>query len=555
MHDVSIYQRIRSGTAFAVALVNITAFLPFFLTHTALAATPSVYINEIASAANPEWVELYASTETDMSGWKVQFDDSTVSQTVTLPTGTVIGANGFYVVETPNNWLSNSGDTIQLYDATHSLLEAATVPANSNASLSHARSTDGGSWAASPYMQTKGTSNNPVFAAPSVTITPATTTVKSGDPDFLQIDGTISDADQLTYSLTVTDPSQNTTQLSGGGPTSTVSYGWDTSTLAGAYTLTLTATDSLNQSGHASVQVYIDRTIPVATLPDLRNEPAFGGTSDRNTVTLTGACNESPCTLHYTLDAGTGAAPIQTTTLDLQERDSNGVLVYKSGTYKITLIATDQAGNQSIPAETSFTVDNTAPGVDVLNSGIARTGGTVQPDVRITNPDAEQVTYNWIRAINSPNGGALDTTEADTMQPTFVPKTAGQYRYILTVCDALQNCSSAVFSFTWEPSVVPIADVAIASATLSMGAPPAGLVATKFNTTRPTTLGATNSSSAQVSSTATSIKDDPAPKKSQIEITDADNSSNQLWAILFVFALTASGYYAYRNWQLTRSGN
>lgn len=552
MRGTSIYQRgSRVVTAFVVAFASVTAFLPFFLTSNTSAA-PVVYINEVASAADPEWIELYSpSVSTDISGWKVQFDDSAISQTTTLPANTVIPANGFYVIETQSNWISNGGDTIQVFDTTQNIVDTTTVPANSNGATSHSRTTDGGSnWATG--AQTKGTSNNPVFAAPSVTITPATTTVKSGDPDFLSISGTISDTDQRTYTLTVTDPAGTPTTLTSGGTASTITYnGWNTSTLSGTYTLTLTAGDSLGQSGQASAQVLVDRRLPIASISDLSG--TYGGTDTKSSISISGSCDEAPCSLQYTLDNGTNSTTLSTTTLDLQARTSDGALVYPSGTYTVSLIATDAAGNTSSPLSTTFTVDNTAPGVSISNDEVSQTGGTIQPNVIVTNPDNENLSYSWVRAANSPNSGALDASETETLQPTFVPKSAGLYRYVLTACDDLKNCSSTVFSFTWEPSVVPVADTAIANAVVSDTTPPAGLVATKFNTTSPTTLGLTSENSAQVSSTTAPVKDEPAPTKdNDLEATYTDDSSARMWWVLLVLAIGAAGYYAYRNWQLTR---
>jgi hypothetical protein len=65
-----------------------------------------------------EWVELYnpASEAVDISGWTLSTTSgSTV--TVTIPEGTVIEANSFYVVNRSSQWLDNDDETIILWDA------------------------------------------------------------------------------------------------------------------------------------------------------------------------------------------------------------------------------------------------------------------------------------------------------------------------------------------------------------------------------------------------------------------------------------------------------
>jgi len=107
-----------------------TSFLLLFssITYLVNATTPPhLVINEFDQ--NPpgndnylsveEWVELYnpASEAVDISGWTLS-TTSGKTVTVTIPGGTVIDANSFYVITRGSQWLDNDGEVIILRDAT-----------------------------------------------------------------------------------------------------------------------------------------------------------------------------------------------------------------------------------------------------------------------------------------------------------------------------------------------------------------------------------------------------------------------------------------------------
>lgn len=74
-----------------------------------------VVINEFSSNSDPEWVELYndSDTDLDLTGWKLK-DGAQSPKTIN---GT-IPKHGFFVYEHQTGWLNNSGgDSISLFDS------------------------------------------------------------------------------------------------------------------------------------------------------------------------------------------------------------------------------------------------------------------------------------------------------------------------------------------------------------------------------------------------------------------------------------------------------
>lgn len=88
-----------------------------------MASAASVVINEME--LNPpeggaEWVELYNSgnDSVDISGWTVTITDgSWVGKFPAVPAGTIIAANGFYVLNGPSSWNHDNGGFATLFNA------------------------------------------------------------------------------------------------------------------------------------------------------------------------------------------------------------------------------------------------------------------------------------------------------------------------------------------------------------------------------------------------------------------------------------------------------
>ncbi|MBI2029700.1 hypothetical protein HYT02_04745 [Candidatus Gottesmanbacteria bacterium] len=71
----------------------------------------TVYINELSTYKSEDWVELYADSDTDVSGWILKDSTSTIA---TIDEGKVIGSSGFISINVKDR-LNRPGDTVILY--------------------------------------------------------------------------------------------------------------------------------------------------------------------------------------------------------------------------------------------------------------------------------------------------------------------------------------------------------------------------------------------------------------------------------------------------------
>ncbi len=152
-----------------------------------------LYINEVY-CSNPDWVELYNSTdaEIDLSGFTLQ-DDKGAAEEYVIPAGTIIAAKSFLVIDQFTFGLSSSnGDKVVLFDKNSAKVDEITTPVISG-SQSYARITDGGSaWAI--LNPTKGVSNGsapvvepPIVIDPTVDYTQLVINEVDGNTKFVEI--------------------------------------------------------------------------------------------------------------------------------------------------------------------------------------------------------------------------------------------------------------------------------------------------------------------------------------------------------------------------------
>jgi hypothetical protein len=75
-----------------------------------------IVINEFSAKTDPEWVELYntSNTSVNLDGWEIA--DGNTKSTDDLTISGTISADGFMVFEHPKGWLNDSGDTVKLYN-------------------------------------------------------------------------------------------------------------------------------------------------------------------------------------------------------------------------------------------------------------------------------------------------------------------------------------------------------------------------------------------------------------------------------------------------------
>lgn len=166
---------------FALAAVSIAV-----VACSAIGIHAAISINEFSSGSNPEWIELYnnSSTEVDLTNW--YFTDALGHKEVFSTT--ILGNNYFLYKKNVDSggWLNNNGDTIYLYDnATPSatLVDAVTYgpgkPVGSPASdKSAGRVPDGsGNWVNN--LAWSQASPNPT---PAPTNTPSPTNTPTPEP-------------------------------------------------------------------------------------------------------------------------------------------------------------------------------------------------------------------------------------------------------------------------------------------------------------------------------------------------------------------------------------
>lgn len=102
------------GVLISIPFISVALLLPRI-------AFAQVVLNEFSSSTSPDWVELYAISETDISGWKID-DDATSTIMHTIQGQTVLGVGELYVADVSNR-LNNPGDIISLYTKEDSLVD------------------------------------------------------------------------------------------------------------------------------------------------------------------------------------------------------------------------------------------------------------------------------------------------------------------------------------------------------------------------------------------------------------------------------------------------
>ncbi len=133
-----------------------------------------LYINEILSTGDPDWVEFYNATnaEIDLSGFKVS-DNETPKYT--FPDGTKIASKGYLKLECSTALtafaLSSGGEDVNLWDKDGNLVDHIEFDAL-DAGVSYGRSTDGGeAWAnmsPTPAAANSLVNNPPVITAVAI---------------------------------------------------------------------------------------------------------------------------------------------------------------------------------------------------------------------------------------------------------------------------------------------------------------------------------------------------------------------------------------------------
>lgn len=155
-----------------------------------------VVINEFIPnpSSGNDWVELYSSTDIDISGWVLD-DEGTATDMKTIPPGISIGpsTNQFFSIEVSNR-INQSSDTIYLYSVKKaSLIDSYSYSNNPGADISFGRFPDAGSWGtcsptknaanASCTVSTPTPTSSPTsMPTPTSSPTPTPTPIPSSTP-------------------------------------------------------------------------------------------------------------------------------------------------------------------------------------------------------------------------------------------------------------------------------------------------------------------------------------------------------------------------------------
>jgi hypothetical protein len=122
-----------------------------------------VRINEIESSAGgglPDWVELYNAGDQsiDIGGWQFLDDDDTRSYAI--PSGTILAAGAFLVLEEDASFTFGLGsaDSARLRDAASNLIDSHSW--TSHATVTYGRCPDGTGDFTTTATATKGTAND-----------------------------------------------------------------------------------------------------------------------------------------------------------------------------------------------------------------------------------------------------------------------------------------------------------------------------------------------------------------------------------------------------------
>ena len=203
-----------------------------------------------------------------------------------------------------------------------------------------------------------------------------------------------------------------------------------TTTTDGAYSVSVVAVDDAgNESDPTTVSWTLDTTKPpaptVTGLPgELTNETNF-------TLTASGSTDSNGVTYRWTFNGATA------------EGDTFEVTTTTDGAYSVSVVAVDDAGNESDPTTVSWTLDTTAP-VDLEISGDPTAGSVVNKkefNLTASATDATALTFRWTL-----NGVEVEGNTSSN----YVGEAAERTNTVtVTATDAAGNVSAPSATYIW----------------------------------------------------------------------------------------------------------
>ncbi|WP_244981472.1 adventurous gliding motility protein AgmC [Corallococcus exercitus] len=299
-------------------------------------------------------------------------------------------------------------------------------------------------------VSTNGAGTNSATATSTFTVdlTPPTVAISTpangstiNTPD-VTVTGTSTGATSVTLTYNGTD--YGPIPVDGAG---NWSYQLPVSLPEGSITVTAVATDAAgNESTPDDTTFTVDLTAPEVEI----TTPADGTTVASNTVTVTGtSVGATSVTLTF---EGTDYGPIPVDASGNWSQALPGPLA--DGTYTVTAVSTDAAGNESTPDSSTFTVDQTAPTVAITTPA---NGSTVGANVTVTGTTtgATSVTVTF----QGTNYGPIPVDASGNWSQALPgPLANGTYTVTAVAVDGVGNTSpTATSTFTVNTAAPTVA--------------------------------------------------------------------------------------------------
>jgi hypothetical protein len=270
---------------------------------------------------------------------------------------------------------------------------------------------------------------------PSVTVTaPANGSTVSGT---IAVSATASD----NVGVVGVQFKQGTTNIGAEDTSSPYSVSWNTTTVAnGSYTLTAVARDAAGNtttSGSITVTVNNDTTAPTVSI----TAPANGATVS-GTVSLTATAGDNVGVVGVQFKQGTTNIGAEDTTAPyLVSWDSTTVA---NGSYTLTAVARDAAGNSTTSVSVTVTVSNTDTAAPTVSITAPAGGASVQGSVTVSANATDNVgVVGVLFKVDGNNIGAEDTTAPYSLSWDTTGLSNGSHALTAVARDAAGNSTTS----------------------------------------------------------------------------------------------------------------
>ncbi|WP_434299375.1 adventurous gliding motility protein AgmC [Corallococcus exiguus] len=400
----------------------------------------------------PEGPNTVTAVSTDAAGNTSTTATSTFTVDLTVPT---------VAISTPGNGTSVNTATVTVTGTTTNATSVTltfegasygpvTVDASGNWSYALPGPLAEGSYTVTA-VSTNGAGTNSATATSTFTVDLTPPTVAISTP----VDGSTVNTPNVTVTGTSTGATSVTLTYNGTdyGPipvdgSGNWSYPLPVTLPEGPITVTATATDAAgNTSTPDDITFTVDLTDPEVEI----TAPVDGTTVASSTVTVTGtSVGATSVTITF---EGNDYGPIAVDASGNWSQALPGPLA--DGTYTVTAVATDAAGNESAPDSVTFTVDQTAPTVAITTPA---NGSTVGANVTVTGTTTGGATSVTVTFQGTDYGPIAVDASGNWSQALPGPLANGTYTVTAVAVDAAGNTSTtATSTFTVNTAAPTVA--------------------------------------------------------------------------------------------------